>query len=112
TFPPWPASTRATMLLPRRGARRGIPFGTVRLLLEMQRSEPWRPQIDGIVDRTGNRDPRLATLHVEEIPILGEHGVGTVGHTVLAQVAGAHVGGRDFQRPGRWRTARVLLPPR
>src|SRR5262249_45270909 len=88
---------------PTRRAWRWIPFGAVRLLLEIRTRHVLHLQILRVVDERSYHQPLIAISFFVNVPILRQHGVGTVRHAVLSQISGAHVGRDDLQIAVLWR---------
>src|SRR5207247_3511859 len=79
-------AARASFALPPRGARRRIPFGAVRLLLELRADDERLPQILRILDHGRHQQQSTAARKRGQLEVLGELRVLTIGHTVSAQI--------------------------
>src|SRR2546430_2626538 len=75
--------------LSRRAGRRA-PFGSVRFLLEMCAGEKLLLKVLGIVHDGANDQQCFAVRFRDLVDILGQHGIRTVGNSVLAQIARLH----------------------
>src|SRR4029450_9768566 len=80
--------------------RRWIPLGAVAFLLEIERSHPRLAEIFVVLQRAGQRDPLIAIRISRHIPVFGQHRVGAIGHSVLAQVPRTQMRRDNLQRSG------------
>src|ERR1700722_7452333 len=74
----------------------GVPLGRVGLL-ELRAGHEGSVQIFRIADDTGHDQPDIAVGLLETVEVFLDRGVGTVGHAVLAQVAGSDLRRRDLE---------------
>src|SRR2546425_103896 len=91
----------SVVVLPPRRAGCGIPLGAVPFPLEMESDEARLAEINWILDLGGDREPLVTVGALEQVPILGEHGVRAVRNAVLAQVTWTQSSRHDFERPAR-----------
>src|SRR5438309_4755 len=85
-----------------RRAGRGVPLGAVRLLLESARRDVGTVEVFVVFDDRRHRDPDVAVVLDLAVEVLGDEGVLTVRHAVLADVAGLQPVGDDLQRSVAW----------
>src|SRR5579872_6789128 len=79
--------------LPFRGARCGIPTGTIGLFLEVRRDDERLAKILGVIRYNRDHQHQVAVMLLDHVVILGELRIFAIRNAVFPQVAGLEVRG-------------------
>src|SRR5688572_1120710 len=100
-LPPGQVSVVGSGLTSSRGARRRIPPGRVRELLEVRARRVGTREIPRILYPGDDRQPAIVVRHHVQVPVLGDRRLLAVRRAVLAHVTRAQIRGHDLEVAGR-----------